>query len=105
VSLLHFVFQVFLSLTLFLLLDVNDFLLDNKPKKDATAVPPLVTSTTPKGHSQEETMVVKPSPVLSKKNPTAPPSKRQKRGAAVAASLKIHQPSASSDNVSIASCT
>jgi hypothetical protein len=80
VSLLHFVFQAFLSLTFFLLLDVKCFSLsdDDKPKKDATAVPPLGASTTPEGHSREETMVVKPSPVLSKKNPTAPPSKRQK---------------------------
>jgi hypothetical protein len=49
--------------------------------------------------------VVKPSPVPSKKKPTAPPSKCQKRGAAVATSLEVHQPSASSDNVSIAACT
>jgi hypothetical protein len=50
-------------------------------------------------------MVVKPSPVLFKKNPTAPPSKRQKRGVAVAASLEVHKPFASSDNVSISACT
>jgi hypothetical protein len=50
-------------------------------------------------------VVVKPSPVLSKKNPTAPPPKRQKRVVAVVASLEVHQPSASSDNVSIAACT
>jgi hypothetical protein len=50
-------------------------------------------------------VVVKPSPVPSKKKPTAPPSKRLKRGAAAAASLEVHQPSASSDNVSIALCT
>jgi hypothetical protein len=50
-------------------------------------------------------MMVKPSPVPFKKKPTAPPSKRQKMGAAVAASLEVHQPSASSDNVSIALCT
>jgi hypothetical protein len=50
-------------------------------------------------------MVVKPSPDPAKKKPTAPPSKRQKRGAAVATALEVHQPSASSDNVSIAACT
>jgi hypothetical protein len=58
----------------------------------------------PKAHFQEETVVVKPSPVPSKKKPTAPPSESQKRGDAAAASLEVHQSSASSDNVSIASC-
>jgi hypothetical protein len=55
---------------------------------------------TTEGQSQEETMVTKPSPVPAKKKPTAPPSKRQKRGTSVATSLEVHQPSASSDNVS-----
>jgi hypothetical protein len=50
-------------------------------------------------------VVVKPSPVPSKKKPAAPPSKRQKRGATVATSLEVHQPSASSHNVSIVTCT
>jgi hypothetical protein len=44
--------------------------------------------------------VIKPSLVSAKKKPTAPPSKRQKRGTAVTTSLEVHQPSASSDNVS-----
>jgi hypothetical protein len=60
--------------------------------------------TTPKGRSQEETVVVKPSPVIPKKNSGAPPLKRQRKAAAVAASLGVHQPSSSSDHVSIASC-
>jgi hypothetical protein len=56
----------------------NDFFFsdDDKPKNDATIVPPFVFSATPKGHSQEEAAVVKPSPVPAKKKPTAPPSKR-----------------------------
>jgi hypothetical protein len=50
-------------------------------------------------------MVAKPSVVLPKKNITAPPSKRLKRAAAVTTSLEVHQPSASSDNVSNSYCT
>jgi hypothetical protein len=45
-------------------------------------------------------VVVKPAAVLPKKNTSAPPSKHPKRAAAVATSLEVHQPSASSDNVS-----
>jgi hypothetical protein len=45
-------------------------------------------------------MVNKQSPVLAKKKPTAPPSKRQKRGTTVTTSLEVHQPSTFSDNVS-----
>jgi hypothetical protein len=80
----------------------NDFFFsdDDKPKKDVATVPPFGFSSTPEGHSQEEAVVVKPSLVPAKKKPTAPPSKCQKRGAAVATSLEVHQPSASSDNVS-----
>jgi hypothetical protein len=50
-------------------------------------------------------VVAKLSSVLSKKNPAAPTSKRQKRAAAVAASLEVHQPSSSSNNVSSAAYT
>jgi hypothetical protein len=57
------------------------------------------------GHSQEEAVVVKPSAVLPKKNIPTPPSIRLKREAAVSTSLEVHQPSASSDNVSDSSCT
>jgi hypothetical protein len=51
----------------------NDFFFsdDDKPKKDATAVPPFGFLTTPKGHSQEEAAVVKPSLVPAKKKPTS----------------------------------
>jgi hypothetical protein len=85
-------------------LTTKDFLFsdDDNPKKDAATIPPFGFSATPEGHSQEEAMVVKPSPVSPKKKMTAPPSKRQKRGAAAAASLEVHQPSSSSDNVSSA---
>jgi hypothetical protein len=74
---------------------------DENPKKDATIVPLSVALATLQVRPQEETVVAKPSPVLPKKNLAAPPLKRQKRVAAVAASLEVHQPSASSDNVSI----
>jgi hypothetical protein len=50
-------------------------------------------------------MVVEPSAVLPKKNTPAPPSKRLKRAAAVTTSLEVHQPTASSDNVSDSSGT
>jgi hypothetical protein len=50
-------------------------------------------------------MVVKPSAVLPKKIIPAPSSKRLKRAAEVSTSLEVHQPSASSDNVSNSSCT
>jgi hypothetical protein len=55
----------------------NNFLFsdDDNPKKDAAVVPLSSTLTTPKGHPQEETVVVKPFPVLSKKNSAAPPLK------------------------------
>jgi hypothetical protein len=49
-------------------------------------------------------VVVKPSPVLPNKNSGAPPLKRQKKAVAAATSLEVHQPSSSSDHVSIASC-
>jgi hypothetical protein len=57
------------------------------------------------GHPQEEAVVVKPSAVLPKKNIPTPPSICLKREAAVSTSLEVHQPSASSDNVSNSSCT
>jgi hypothetical protein len=107
VSLLHFAFLVFLPLTLSLFLMSNDFSFsdDDKPKEDVATVPPFGFSGTPRGQSQEETMVTKPSPVPPKKKETAPPSKRQKRGATATASLEVHQPSSSSDNVSSAAYT
>jgi hypothetical protein len=93
----------------------NNFLFsdDDNPKKDAPVVPlsaalaiprGSAALAIPRGRSQEETVVVKPSPVLPKKNSGAPPLKRQKKAAAAAASLEVHQPSSSSDHVSIASC-
>jgi hypothetical protein len=50
-------------------------------------------------------VVAKLSSVLSKKNPAAPASKRQKRAAMVATSLEVHQPSSSFDNASSAAST
>jgi hypothetical protein len=85
----------------------NDFFLsdDDNPKKDATSVPLFDALTISKEHPKEEAVVVKPSVVLPKKNIPAPPSKRLKRAAAVTTSLEVHQPSASSDNVSNSSCS
>jgi hypothetical protein len=85
----------------------NDFSFsdDDKPKEDAATVPPFGFSATPEVRSQEEAMVVKPSPVSPKKKASAPPSKRQKRGAMATASLEVHRPSSSSDNVSSAAYT
>jgi hypothetical protein len=85
----------------------NDFSFsdDDEPKKDAATVPPFVFLATPEGQSQEETAVPKPSPVPPKRKATTPPSKCQKRGATATASLKVHQPSSSSNNVSSATYT
>jgi hypothetical protein len=85
----------------------NDFFFsdDDNPKKDAATIPPFGFSATPEGYSQGEAMVVKPSLVPPKNKATAPPSKRQKGGAAATASLEVHQPSSSSDNVSSAAYT
>jgi hypothetical protein len=78
---------------------------DDKSRKDAATVPPFGFSAAPEGQSQEEATVVKPSPVPPKKKATASSSKCLKRGAAVTASLEVHQPSSSSDNVSSAAYT
>jgi hypothetical protein len=80
----------------------NDFFFsdDDKPKKDAATVPPFGFSDTPEGQSQEETAVTKSLPVPAKKKPTGPPLKHQKRVTSVTTSLEVHQPFASSDNVS-----
>jgi hypothetical protein len=107
VSLLPFVFQIFYShlFFFFFFLMSNDFFFsdNNKSMKDAATIPPFGFLATPEGQSQEETAVIKPSPVPAKKKATAPPSKRQKRGTTVTTSLEVHQLSASPDNVSIAS--
>jgi hypothetical protein len=70
----------------------NDFFFsdDDKPRKDAATVPPFGFSATPEGQFQEETAVTKPSPFPAKKKPTAPPSKRKKRGIVVTTSLEVH---------------
>jgi hypothetical protein len=85
----------------------NDFSFsdDDKPKEDAATVPPFGFLATPEGQSQEETAVTELLPVPPKNKAAAPSSKRLKRGAAVTASLEVHQPSPSSDNVSSAAYT
>jgi hypothetical protein len=68
-------------------------------------IPPPATSTASKGRSQEEGMVVKPSPGLQNKIASAQPLKRQKKAKAVATvSLEVHEPSSSSDHVSVTFC-
>jgi hypothetical protein len=85
----------------------NDFSFsdDNKPKEDAATIPPFGFSATPEGQSQEETTMTKLSPVPPKNKAAAHSSKRLKRGAAVTASLEVHQHSPSSNNVSSAAYT
>jgi hypothetical protein len=78
---------------------------NDNPKRDATAIPLFGALTISKEHPQEEAVVVRPSAVLPKKNIPAPPSKRLKRAAAATTSLEVHQPMASSDNVSNSSGT
>jgi hypothetical protein len=78
---------------------------DDKSRKDVANIPPFGFSAAPEGQSQEEAKVVKPLPVPPKKRATAPSSKHLKRGAAAAASLEVHQPSSSSNNVSSAAYT
>jgi hypothetical protein len=101
-------FPIFYSwLFFFFFLMLSDFLFsdDDKSRKDAATGPPFGFLAAPEEQPQKEATVVKPSPVPPKKKATAPSSKRLKRGAAVTASLEVHQPSCSSDNVSSASYT
>jgi hypothetical protein len=99
--------QTFLSLTIILFVDCKCFLLrdDDDPKKDATAAPLLDALTISKEPSQEETVVLKSSTVPPAKSTPTHPSKRLKKAATVSTSLEAHRPAASSDDVSIASCT
>jgi hypothetical protein len=94
--------------SIFLFVNAECFFLgdDDVPKKDAAATCLFGSSTTPKGHPQEEAMVAKSPPPLPKKiTPApAPASKRPKRVATMTTSLEAHRPMTSSDNVSFASC-
>jgi hypothetical protein len=51
--------------------------------EDVATIPSFGLSAAPEVRSQEEATVVEPSPVSPKKKATGPPSKHQKRGAAV----------------------
>jgi hypothetical protein len=92
----------------FLFVNVECFLLsdDDDPKKDAAATCLFGSSTTPKGHPQEQAVVGKSPPVLPKKiaPAPAPASKRSKRLVTMTTSLEAHRPTTSSDSVSFASC-
>jgi hypothetical protein len=54
---------------------LNNFLSsdDDNLKRDTVVVPLSAALSTPQGRPWEETVVVKPSPVLLKKNSAAPP--------------------------------
>jgi hypothetical protein len=78
---------------------------DDKPKEDVAKVLPFGFLAAPEVRSQEEATMVEPSPVSPKKEASAPPSKRRKRGASATASVEVHRPSSSSNNVSSAAYT
>jgi hypothetical protein len=78
---------------------------DDDPKRDAAAAPLLDTLTITKAPSQEEAMVVKSPEVPPKESTPACASKHLKKVVAVGTSLEAHRPVASSDDVSIASCS
>jgi hypothetical protein len=78
---------------------------DDDPKRDATAAPLLDTLTITKAPSQEDAMVVKSPEAPAKKGTPTRASKRLKKAVAVGTSLEAHRPVASSDDVSIASCS
>jgi hypothetical protein len=64
-------------------------------------VPPSATSTAPKKHPQEETIMDKPSQDLQEQVVGTQPLKCQKRTTqTTSVSLEAHQPSSSSDHVS-----
>jgi hypothetical protein len=99
--------QTFISLTIILFVDSKCFLLrdDDDPKKDAAAAPLLDALTISKEPSQEEMVVVKSSTVPPTKSIPTHASKHLKKAVIVSTSLEAHRPAASSDDVSIASCT
>jgi hypothetical protein len=78
---------------------------DDDPKRDAAAAPLLYTLTITKAPSQEDAMVVKSPEAPAKKGTPAHASKRLKKAVAVGTSLEAHRLVASSDDVSIASCS
>jgi hypothetical protein len=100
-------YQNFSILNYYPFVDSKCFLLrdDDDPKKDAATSPLLDALTISKESSQEETVVVKSSTVPPAKSTPTHASKRLKKAATVRTSLEAHRPAASSDDVSIASCT
>jgi hypothetical protein len=94
-------------LTVIFFVDSKRFLLrdDDDPKKDAAAAPLLDALTISKEPSPEETVVVKSSIVPPAKSTPTRAFKRLKKAATVSTSLEVHQPAASFDDVSNASCT
>jgi hypothetical protein len=78
---------------------------DDDPKRDAAAAPLLDTSIITKAPSQEEAVVFKSPEVPPKKSTPVRASKRLKKTVAVGTSLEAHRLAASSDDVSIATCS
>jgi hypothetical protein len=78
---------------------------NDDPKRDAATAPLLDTLTVTKAPSQEDTRVVKSLEAPAKKGTPTCASKRLKKAVAVGTSLEAHRPVASSDDVSIASCS
>jgi hypothetical protein len=99
--------QTFISLIVILLIDSKYFHLsdDDNPKKDVAAAPLFDALTISNEPSQEETVVVKSSTIPPAKSTPTRASKRLKKAVTVSTSLEVHRPTASSDNVSSASCT
>jgi hypothetical protein len=98
-SILNYYLLVFADSKFFLLRD------DDKPKKDAAAAPLLDPLTISKESSWEETVVVKPLIVPPTKSTPTHAFKHLKKTVVVGTSLEAHRPTASSDDVSIASCS
>jgi hypothetical protein len=77
---------------------------DDMLKKDVAVSCLFGSSTTARGHPQENAVVAKSPPPLPKKITPAPVSKRPKRLATSIDSLEAHRPMTSSENISLASC-
>jgi hypothetical protein len=76
---------------------------DEDPKRDAATAPLLDTLAASEALSQEAAMVVKSPEAAAKKGTPARASKRQKKARVAVASLDIHRPVGSPDDVSTAS--
>jgi hypothetical protein len=78
---------------------------DDDLKRDVAAAPLLDALSITNAPSQEDAMVVKSPEAPAKKGTPARASKRLMKAVAVGTSLEARRPVASSDDVSIASCS